>query len=433
MQGIELDWAADVPSDPSSLRRELIERCRTKLAEVLDSVTTRYEHELAPYTARASPLDFMAVRVMASRNIEVLLTAVEEGSSPEHYSRDDPLVESMLVSGLPPMAILSARQAATVTVWRFLSAEVVAAGLKGDIPARILAETGAILFEASVRMSAGLRRRLSSDLGGLDQLPTDDLRREVFNALLLSPHLGERLLRRAAERVGYRLGEEHAVAILSADNDVASVRASIEGLSFPDYAQPGFMEPIVESRLIEVIAIYPVRDARPSGRFVDRLSGAMRTARSTDRLNATVAIGGVEAGMAGIAASYAQARRALEGARAIGSREPVSYPEMLPTLFLIDSPRLSADIWRLTVARLVAHDVEHRSDLILTLQAMVYERGNVSAAAKRIHVHRHTLGIRQEQIERLTGLQLRRHGDLLLLELGLKALELQEWEHPTQH
>ncbi len=430
MQALELDRPADLSPGLSRLRRDLVERCRARLSECADSVAARYRHELAPYAETAPHVDVAALRRLARVNIEMLLAAVEDGNPLHDGIHDESAVEPLLVSGLPPAAILSAREAATAAVWRLVSDEITQGGLDADTSAQILTGVGATLFEVSARRGGELRRRLGFEGNGSGYRPTDELRRDVFNALLVSPHLGERTLRHAAERVGYHLSEAHIVALLAWDNGFAGhLPMAGELVSLFGEFRLGATDPIVESRGTEVVAIYPVRNGGPRRRLVDRLGSTLRNAASNGRKDAIVAVGGVEAGVSGIAVSYEQARRALDAAHATANVErAVSYPEMLPALLLLESPGLAADLRRATIEPLLVHDIEQGSDLVATLRAMVYERGNASAAAKRMHVHRHTLASRQERIERLTGLKLRSPRDLLLLELGLKTLEL----HPAE-
>ena len=75
---------------------------------------------------------------------------------------------------------------------------------------------------------------------------------------------------------------------------------------------------------------------------------------------------------------------------------------------------------------LVAHDRDHGSALVESLQAFIEANGRWADAAAELHVHRHTLRYRMRQIEQLTGRSLTDARDRLELWMALRAHALQE-------
>ncbi len=131
-------------------------------------------------------------------------------------------------------------------------------------------------------------------------------------------------------------------------------------------------------------------------------------------------VGLAEEGLAGVQRSYEQACRALDVTRIMpGERVIVSYAEALPDLIL-DVDRSSAEDLTRLVAGAVG-DGRVGEELLATLRAYFDCGLNVTATAKRLGVHRHTLTARLERLEQRVGLRLSDGDGRLLLELGLRA------------
>lgn len=131
-------------------------------------------------------------------------------------------------------------------------------------------------------------------------------------------------------------------------------------------------------------------------------------------------VGLAEERLAGVPRSYEQACRALDVARTMaGERVTVSYAEALPHLILEADRPSAEDLARLVVGK--AGDGQVGDELLATLRAYFGCGQNVTATAKRLGVHRHTLTARLERLEELVGLRLSDGDGRLLLELGLRA------------
>jgi DNA-binding PucR family transcriptional regulator len=75
------------------------------------------------------------------------------------------------------------------------------------------------------------------------------------------------------------------------------------------------------------------------------------------------------------------------------------------------------------VARLASYDARRRTELTLTLEQYLGDRGAVLTTARNLYIHANTLRQRLERIEQVTGLVLAEE-DLLGLELALKLARL---------
>lgn len=96
----------------------------------------------------------------------------------------------------------------------------------------------------------------------------------------------------------------------------------------------------------------------------------------------------------------------------------------LPELLLAASPRLAEQIRRRALADLEDYSDRRGTDLVETLAAFVGCGCDRRAAAAELHVHPNTVDYRLGRAEELTGLQLGRPGDLMVLTLALMKRDL---------
>ena len=74
-----------------------------------------------------------------------------------------------------------------------------------------------------------------------------------------------------------------------------------------------------------------------------------------------------------------------------------------------------------SVGPALAHDADHRSDLVGTFRTYLAHGANMNAAAAAIPSHRHTVAYRLERLREVTGLDPARADDRERLGLGVKA------------
>ena len=84
---------------------------------------------------------------------------------------------------------------------------------------------------------------------------------------------------------------------------------------------------------------------------------------------------------------------------------------------LVDQRHIAA------IAVLAAYDTRRRTELLVTLERHLGDRGALAATARTLYIHTNTLRQRLDRIESLTGLDLAQE-DLLSLELALKLARL---------
>jgi sugar diacid utilization regulator len=93
---------------------------------------------------------------------------------------------------------------------------------------------------------------------------------------------------------------------------------------------------------------------------------------------------------------------------------------------LVSDPEEVRSFYEDTVAPVVAHDRQYRSELLSTLEAYLAQNCNMNATARAIFAHRHTVAYRLDRIKELTGLDPASSADRERLGLGIKAYRILE-------
>jgi len=91
---------------------------------------------------------------------------------------------------------------------------------------------------------------------------------------------------------------------------------------------------------------------------------------------------------------------------------------------LISDPEEVRTFYEETVAPVIEHDRQYRSDLLATLEAYLANDCNMNATARAIFAHRHTVAYRLDRVRELTGLDPGSSGDRERLGLGIKAYRI---------
>lgn len=167
----------------------------------------------------------------------------------------------------------------------------------------------------------------------------------------------------------------------------------------------------------ELVILMPVADPQAGERRFSALSSWFaQECRHDFRLAMGVALGGVEA----VAHSYQSALACLQVGLARKLNKPaLSYYDLrLPVLLSGLGAGWQADQLRLPLRRLEAAD--KRGALRATLSAWFDANGHLSATALKLHIHRNTLDYRLRQIAEITGLDLGRTDERLLLYVALQ-------------
>ncbi len=128
----------------------------------------------------------------------------------------------------------------------------------------------------------------------------------------------------------------------------------------------------------------------------------------------------------GLRDSYREARQAQLMARRLADPNPLYFGELnvYRLLFQLEySPEL-ASFCQETIGTLIEYDHAQGTDLVETLNAYFAHKGNLSATAEALFVHRNTLLYRMERIREISGLDLDNPETRLGIQLALRAHRL---------
>lgn len=184
---------------------------------------------------------------------------------------------------------------------------------------------------------------------------------------------------------------------------------------------------LTQARENEVV-IFARLEPRQGVESARSLAENIRRQAVTEFANDPLAIGigrPVDA-LIGLRDSYREARQALLMARRLAEPHPLYFGELnvYRLLFQLEySPEL-ASFCQETIGTLIEYDRAQGTDLVETLNAYFARKGNLSATAEALFVHRNTLIYRMERIREISGLDLDNPETRLSIQLALRANRL---------
>ncbi|MCA1831745.1 MAG: PucR family transcriptional regulator [Actinomycetota bacterium] len=422
----ELETAGLATGDGiATARARIASVVEARIEELTDAMLAGYLKEIEAYASLDNPSALAEVRNITRMNVQVILHAVADGAPLDDQAlavlRE--LGRLRAAQGFPLHALLRAYQIGTRVAWQYIIDALNASNEDSATTTEIVASVSVAILGITAQISGAVTQAFLE--AERETAATEErVRRDVFNELLSGPIAGGEPLRERAERIGYRLGSMHAVAVITTSprgdsSRVSHAAAVIDALRTINAEHT---RSIIDARGLVVIALFVVTGPTTEASLVAAIESGLAHAALPGGVDAQGALGRIESGIAGIAVSYRQAMRALDAARAMTSSPRIaSFTDLLPALLLMHDTSLSADLYRAMIEPLARNDADQGTQLLATLTALFEERGNLIATAKRLFVHRHTLTARLERIEELTARSLRSRNDVLLLELGLRT------------
>ena len=185
--------------------------------------------------------------------------------------------------------------------------------------------------------------------------------------------------------------------------------------------EPGLLSASVSLR--ELAVLLPVLPGEGEASRLRARVEELRARIATQGAVPRLALGGVFAGTEGLVRSWQSARATLRAGR---RRQPEGAVHCYADLTLAVLLAGLAEGWRADelqrpLQRLAAHDRD--GQLRRTLVAWFAHDMKTAPSAAALHVHRNTLDYRLRRIGELTGLDLARLDDCLLLFIGLELVE----------
>lgn len=175
-----------------------------------------------------------------------------------------------------------------------------------------------------------------------------------------------------------------------------------------------------------VVALYPYESPAHLPRL-RRMVDEVR-AQLAARTPSGLVAGGISRPAAGLSAlrdAYREAKDSVSIANELGDREQTTfYGDLKLFQLLLALKERNLDhlrrFYNETLGLLVEHDDRKQGDLIRTLSGFFEANGNLAEASKMLDVHRNTLVYRLGRISELTGLDLEKADNRLILHLALK-------------
>lgn len=412
-------------------RAEVAARLNARIDDVADDMVAAYRTEIFPYAGIDDASVFAEVKGTSRLNVAVLLQCVSEGRALTDPELDllRELGRRRSDQGFPLHALLRAYQVGTRVVWRHVLDELPRMSFDPDTLSELVADISSAILELTAQVSGAVSQAYLE--AEREAAATEErTRRDVVEDLLAGEIESSEAARRRAGAVGFTLGSSHVAAAIGLEiagpDPAQGVQPDLELLA--DALRAAFADgahrPIVAARR-GIVALVVAHDENRNRRVAATVARALDDAKLPAGVRALGGIGMVEAGVSGIHASYRQAVGVLDLVRSADGLPPVmTYEGALPYTVLRRDPSLALDAFRSSVEPLLAYDAEQATDLVRTVQEYLETGGNLAEAAKRLHVHRHTMYGRVERIEELTGRSLSDRDDVLLFELGLRALRV---------
>ena len=256
------------------------------------------------------------------------------------------------------------------------------------------------------------------------------LRSDLLDALLAGDGDSDRV-RRLARSLRLRLCANYLVVIVRSGERVVddvpdrlpesrrTLRRIMEATREHLRSNSGSL--LVGMRHGEVVALHPFEEAEEGQRI---RAACARLAEDLAALPVTIGLSSANAGLTTLAVSYSEAREAVEIALADGERGRVVAFEDVLIDSVLSGTRHAERIIGASVGRLLDYDRARQAELVPTLRAYVASGFNLAKSAEALCIHPNTVVYRLGRIKDLSGRDPHVPDDLLLLQLGLKLLEL---------
>ncbi len=292
------------------------------------------------------------------------------------------------------------------------------------------------------RLAQALVDLVISEVAIADRLPNQsDLKNRFIYELLRGESADHAAVLRDARLLGMDLTPPRAVILLDATNFIdprkpgsdrraqVVVRSVVGFFHLPDdtiCAWNGEGEvAVLKASDTRNLHLWVDRDGdpEPAGASWANLAALKRAGRALlTRLrqdtgsDLAIGIGRYHPGIDGLARSYSDARAAITLGRRFRGDNHVHCLDGLGIAALVG---LSDEATKIDLARHLLGPLDHEPDLLRTLETWFAEDCSPSATAKRLGIHRNTLGYRMDKIVTLTGLDPRHFDDAVQVRLAL--------------
>jgi sugar diacid utilization regulator len=282
---------------------------------------------------------------------------------------------------------------------------------------------------ARVYALALMRERIATEV-------STALSEELLEGLLLGQISNEQAAWERSRQLGYDGARGYRALVLVPDDGGLDSRSELADRGWAAARRGRFLESlahlvkertplaIMSTRQDELVVLMP-DDGTPTPADLAHSILLYVASLYPDRL-LTIGLGGVCKGPLEISRTYAQAHKAAEVAMRFGKRGQVLSFESLGLYRLLfqvgDRTELRAYVDQV-LGNLIEYDRKHRTELIHTLATYLANNNSLQATARQLFVHVNTAAYRIQRIQVISGLDLSRTDDCLLVRAALMILE----------
>ena len=404
---------------------DIVERIADRMEDTSRRMVERYGDEIVDYRVIDDALLYSDVLDISRDNLRALIANVRRGEllAPEEVERTREAAARRVHQGVSLEGLLHAFR-----LWGWCVWEEIITAARTDQPAEreaALVLAGRIMRHIDLVSTAGAQGYLDEAQGIWSD--REVVRRDLLDALL-SGHADSEPARRHASSLQLHLRDDYVVLVVhrsDCDEGAAAplaARAAMRRIidTAKMHLRPRSGSLLVGTRQGEVVSLYPVEGAPDLERLRRHCAAFARAAANGC---VSVGVGGLHPGLAGIAASYAEAREAAGIAREGElTGRAVHFEDVLLDYILRSNPLADRMLGK-TIGPLREYDERRSAELIRTLRAYFDSGYNLTRAAAALSVHPNTVVYRLRRVRELSGRDPHDPNDLLLLSLGLRLAD----------
>lgn len=280
---------------------------------------------------------------------------------------------------------------------------------------------------AGTALLGALDRTLGAVLDGYDNAQyaaatdQDDARRAFLDDLLYGRGDPVRLTE-AAQRFGVLLAGRHVVAVARAAQPFPDLDRTVRQIEDALVHRFGHRNVLVASKEGMLVCVLPSTLRGGPGEFAHHLVGLLGSPAGWQ-----IGVGRPQSGAGGVLRSFEEARNALHLADRLGFRAPVLHAaDLLVFPVLLRDQSAIVDLVR-TVLGPLERARGGAQVMLDTLAAFFEHQGNLTAAARRLHLSVRTVSYRLDRVKALTGYAPTEHTQRFTLEAAVLGARLLDW------
>lgn len=256
---------------------------------------------------------------------------------------------------------------------------------------------------------------------------------DVFDELLAGTISDPQQTLARARQLGHDLGGGALVLVAAARRGNVSAQEGVAGMPLwarrmmaeAEYFFPGVW---ARMRSSELILLVPTGQEAGNGDLLPRFKGRLnellsRMAPWSAQVGLSIGVGRQASTLEELPRSYQEARQALMIGQRLFSGQPVTYFGELGIyrlFFHLHAAEGVREFYEEVLGPLLEYDRRTDNELVITLETYFACNGNLSAAARRLHLHRNSLLYRLERIQEVLQADLEDADTRLALQVALK-------------